>query len=101
MHNYNNPIVAKKGEQMLADSYEMERLRQAKASFNLAFALTAGSSIISLATVLLFLPGNVSAAAATTAGGLTYGAINVCCLKFCKDANDRLDETAKVSEDEP
>jgi len=100
MHNYNNPIVAKKGEQMLADSYEMERLRQAKVSFNLAFALTAGSSIISLATVLLFLPGNVSAAAATTAGGLTYGAINVCCLKFCKDANDRLDETAKVLEDE-
>lgn len=84
---------------MLADSYEMERLRQAKASFNFAFALTAGSSIISLATVLLFLSGNVSAAAATTAGGLT-GAINVCCLKFCKDANDRLDERVKVSEDE-
>lgn len=97
MYTDNNPTVAKKGEQMLADSYEMERLRQAEASFNLAFALTAGSSLMSLATVLLFLSGNVSAAAATTAGGLTYGAINVCCLKFCKDANDRLDKTAKVS----
>jgi hypothetical protein len=101
MHTHDNPIVAKKGEQMLADSYEMERLRQAKASFNLAFALTAGSSIISLVTVLLLFSGNVSATAATTAGGLTYGAINACCLKLCKDANDRLDETAKVSEDEP
>ncbi len=87
--------------QILTSSYEMERLRQAKTSFNLAFVLTAGSSIISLITVLLFLSGNVSAAVATTAGGLAYGAINVCCLKFYKDANDRLDETAKASENKP
>ncbi|NER98610.1 MAG: hypothetical protein F6J86_33105 [Symploca sp. SIO1B1] len=84
---------------MLSDSYNMERLRQAKSSFNLAFALIASISIINLATVLLFLSGNVSTASVTTAGGI-YGAINVCCLKFCKDANDRLDETAKVSGDE-
>jgi hypothetical protein len=77
-----------------------ERLRQARASFNLAFGLTAVSAIISFAGVLLLFSGNVSAATPTTAGGLSSGAVSACWLKLAKDANNRLDDTARALEDE-
>lgn len=76
-----------------------ERLRQARASFNLAFGLTAVSAIIGLAGVLLLFSGNGPAAKAMAAGGATSGAISASWLKLAKDANDRLDKTAKVLED--
>ena len=77
-----------------------ERLRQARASFNLAFGLTAVSAIISFAGVLMLFSGNVSAATATTAGGLSSGAVSACWLKLAKDANNRLDATARALEDD-
>ncbi|NEQ67665.1 MAG: hypothetical protein F6K21_19595 [Symploca sp. SIO2D2] len=83
-----------------ANSIYRERLRQATASFNLAFGLTAASAFIGFAGVLLMFSGNVSAGAVTTAGAATSGTVSASWLRLAKDANDRLDETAKALEDE-
>lgn len=77
-----------------------EWLRQARASFNLAYGLTAVSAIIAFVGILLMFSGNVSASAATAAGGLSSGAVSACWLKLCNDSNKRLEETAKFLEDE-
>ena len=92
-------IVAQKGESMPTDCYEKERLRQASKGFNVGHWLTLGGAAIFLANPLLFLSGNVSAATATTAGGLASVAI-VYGRKLCKDADDRLDDAAKADEEE-
>jgi len=99
VNNHNSSIVAKEGESMPTDCYKKERLRQAKKGFNLGLYLTTGGAVIFLANPLLFLSGNISAAAATTAGGLASGAI-VYGRKLCKDASDRLDNLAKADEEE-
>lgn len=99
VNTHDNSIVAPKGESMPTDCYEKERLRQASKGFNLGHWLTAGGAVIFLANPLLLLSGNISAATATTAGGLASGAI-VYGRKLCKDAKDRLDNAAKVDEEE-
>lgn len=88
-------------DRITSNSIHAERLRQARVSFNLAFGLTAVSAIISFAGVVLLFSGNVSVATATTAGGLSSGAVSACWLKLAKDANNRLDSTARVLENEP
>jgi hypothetical protein len=75
------------------------RRRRDSAIFNLGYCLTAGGAVIFLANPLLLLSGNISAATATTAGGLASGAV-VYGSKLCKDANDRLDNAAKADEEE-
>ncbi|HEY9743505.1 MAG TPA: hypothetical protein V6C90_23720 [Coleofasciculaceae cyanobacterium] len=92
-------IVAQKGESMPLDCYEKVRRRRDSAIFNLGYCLIAGGAAIVLANPLLFLSGNVSAATATTAGGLASVAI-VYGRKLCKDADDRLDDAAKADEEE-
>lgn len=82
-----------------ADLFKKEQLQQTRVIFNLGYWLATGGSIIVLANILLFLSGNVSAAAATIAGGLASGAV-VHGRKLCKDANDSLNDAAKADEEE-
>lgn len=70
-----------------------ERIRQARSSFNLALCTTAVSACVSLVGAGLLLSGKLSEGSVTAAGGLLSSA---CCVRFCKDANDRLD---KISDD--
>jgi hypothetical protein len=65
-----------------------ERLRQAHLSFNLALTATAISFSISLIGGGLLLSGKIPSGTITSAMGLVSSAG---CLKFAKDANDRLD----------
>lgn len=70
-------------------SIVQERVRQARNSFNLALTAIGVSACVCVAAAGLKLPeGNVMAA-----GSLASSA---CCIRFAKDANDRLD---KVSEE--
>ena len=73
-----------------------ERLRQARLSFNLAFANTAISACIGLIGAGLLLYGNLTEGTVTAAGGLVSSA---CCIQFCKDANDQLDKVLEELND--
>ncbi len=66
-----------------------ERLRQARLSFNLALTATALSFSVSLLGGWLLLSEKVSSGTITSAVGLVS---SLGCLKFAKDANDRLDK---------
>ncbi|BAZ19024.1 hypothetical protein NIES4071_109090 (plasmid) [Calothrix sp. NIES-4071] len=68
-----------------------ERLRQARRSFNLAWYTTAACSIITLGGAILLLSGTITQGAIAATGGAVSSAY---CLKFAKDANDRLDKIA-------
>jgi len=70
----------------------VERLRQARYSFNTALPLTVVSTCISLVGAALLLSGNVPGGAVTTSSGM---ALSVGFLKLAKDANDRLDRITK------
>ena len=70
----------------------VERLRQARYSFNAALPATVISTFISLLGAALLLSGKVPEGAVTTSSGM---ALSVGCLKLAKDANDRLDRIAK------
>lgn len=78
-------------------SIAQERLRQSNHSFNLALIATAVSFCISLVGAGLLLLGKVPEGTVTSAGGLVS---SVQCLKFAKDANDRLDKILVELEDE-
>jgi hypothetical protein len=78
----------------------VERLRQARLSFNLVLLLTTMSAVISLIGVGFLFSGKVSEGAVTTAGGLTSNIVSVRLLKLTKEANDRLDRIAKDLKDE-
>lgn len=75
-----------------------ERLRQASAAFNLAFAMTTISAIAGFAGIMLLFSGNISAGTITAAGGGIYGSVTASWLKLAKDSNDRLDEAARALE---
>ncbi len=78
--------IAKRGDISLL--YKHQRARHADVSF---YMLIAVIGITSFVSVLLLLFGDASAAAATTASGLTSGAV-ACSLKLYQDANNRLDD---------
>ena len=78
----------------------MERLRQARLSFNIALLLTTVSTMISLVGIGLLFSGKVSEGTVTTAGGLTSEIVSVRFLKLTKEANDRLDRMAKDLKEE-
>ncbi|NET56804.1 MAG: hypothetical protein F6K47_11755 [Symploca sp. SIO2E6] len=78
------------------NSIYKERLRQAKASFNMAVGLTAISAIIGFTGALLIFSGNVSTGVAMTRVATTSGTVSVSWLKFAKNANDRLNKTANT-----
>lgn len=66
-----------------------ERLRQARYSFNLALITTGVSAFVGLVGAGLLLSGKLPEGAVTAVGGLASSA---CCIRFAKDANDRLDK---------
>ena len=82
-----------------ADLFKKEQLQQTRVIFNLGYWLATGGSIIVLANPLVLLSGNISAATATTVGGLASVAI-VHGSNLCKDANDRMNEAAKADKEE-
>lgn len=73
-----------------------ERLRQARYSFNLALVATALSACISLIGAGLLLSGKVPEGTFTAVGGM---ATSVRCIRFAKEANDRLDKTLVETKD--
>ena len=78
-------------------SIAQERLHQARLSFNLALTATAISFSISLIGGGLLLSNKIPSGSITSAVGLVSSAG---CLKFAKDANDRLDKILDESEDD-
>lgn len=74
-----------------------ERLRQARYSFNLALAMTAACTAISLIGVGLLLIGKLSEGVIATASGVSP---IIPCIKFAHDANDRLDKILKELKDD-
>ena len=78
-------------------SIAQERLRQARLSFNLALTATAISFSISLIGGGLLLSGKIPSGTITSGVGLVSSAR---CLKFAKDANDRLDKILDESEED-
>lgn len=81
-------------------SIYLERLRQAKTAFNLAYGLTTISAIAGFAGIMLLFSGNISAGTITAAGGGIYGSVTASWLKLAKDSNDRLDQAARALEAE-
>jgi hypothetical protein len=73
-----------------------ERLRQAHNSSNLALVATAISALVGLGGAGLLLSGKFPEGTVTAAGGMVSSA---CCIRFAKDANDRLDRIAQEFED--
>ena len=70
-------------------SIVQERIRQARLSFNLSLTTTTIAAFISLIGAGLLLSGKLPEGSVTAAGGAVSGA---CCIRFAKDANDRLDQ---------
>ena len=73
-----------------------ERLRQARYSFNLALIATGVSACVGLLGAGLLLSGKLPEGTVTAAAGVASSA---CCIRFAKDANDRLDRLAKELND--
>jgi hypothetical protein len=74
-----------------------ERLRQAGVSFNLALGITAISAVVFVVGSVQLLIGHIPEGSITASTGL--GA-SVLCIRFAKDANDRLDKLANELKDE-
>lgn len=66
-----------------------ERIYQAHLAFNLAYAATAISTLLSLVGATTLMLGKIPAGSITTAIGLTS---SLCCNRLAKDTNDRLDK---------
>jgi hypothetical protein len=77
------------GKDSIEKTIVLERIRQARQSFNLALAATTTSFIISIVGAGLLLANKVPEGGAATAGGLMS---SVGFSKLAKEANDRLDQ---------
>lgn len=91
-----NLTPSSKNQNSVEDVVLQERIRQAKYSFNLALIATAVSACVSLAGAGLLLSGKFPKGTVTAVGGLVS---STCCIRFAKDANDRLDKTLKELND--
>ncbi|MCC5668008.1 hypothetical protein LC653_30075 [Nostoc sp. CHAB 5784] len=92
-----NPEPAHNPYSEIKLSIAKERLRQAHQSFNLAWFTTLLCSMITVGGAVLLLIGTVKEGSITAAAGAIS---SVCCLKFAKDANDRLDKIPKEWKEE-
>ncbi|WP_414619231.1 TRADD-N-associated membrane domain-containing protein [Calothrix sp. CCY 0018] len=86
-----NQIVKQTQE---SNSIYQERLRQARATFNLTLNLLKLSVIASFASILLIYSGNVPSEKVETTLRVINGIVSLT-LKFTKDANNRLDDDNK------
>jgi hypothetical protein len=73
-----------------------ERRHQAKVSFDLSLIIIAASGVVSVVSAIQLWNGHTQASIPAAAG---VGA-SVLCLRFAKDANDRLDKLANELKDE-
>jgi pentose-5-phosphate-3-epimerase len=73
-----------------------ERRRQAGVSFNLALCITAASTFVSVVGAIQLLKGHPEGGFPASTG---LGA-SILCIRFAKDANDRLDKLATELKDE-
>ena len=74
-----------------------ERIRQARYSFNLALAMTAVCAAIGLTGAGLLVAGKVPEGMIATTGGMSPV---ILCVKFAREANDRLDKIVKELKDD-
>ncbi|MBD2025685.1 hypothetical protein H6F80_14995 [Leptolyngbya sp. FACHB-711] len=70
-----------------------ERIRQARHGYNLAFTMTAVCSAVAITGGILLANGKIPEGAIATAGGT---APLISCLKFAREANDRLDKLLMI-----
>jgi hypothetical protein len=91
----NNTIVVNASHDDIAIQWFQERRRQAKASFNATISLWTLTAAFSIGVAVSVCMGNMPAAVATTAVGLTTGAATTRLFKLSDDANKKLDATAK------
>lgn len=91
-----NLIPPSNNQNSLENVVLQERVRQAKYSFNLALIATAISACVGLVGAGLLLSGKLPEGSVTAAGGLVS---STCCIRFAKDANDRLDKILKELSD--
>ena len=93
----NNNPVQNSSELSIESIIIQERLRQARLSFNLAFATTTISFCISLIGAGLLLDNGVPSGAVPYAIGLVS---SVRYFEFARDANDRLDKILNEFEED-
>ncbi|WP_445634542.1 Cyanobacterial TRADD-N associated 2 transmembrane domain-containing protein [Nostoc sp. DSM 114161] len=86
----NKLTVSHQSEPNFNQQVLMERLRQARHSFNLTLFATAMSFFVSLVGAGLLLSGKATEGTVTATGGI---AASVRCAQLAKEANDRLDKT--------
>lgn len=72
-----------------------ERRRQANMGFNITICLWAATSVFGIGAGISVYIGNISAATATAALGLSTGVASTRLFKLSNDANERLDKTAR------
>ena len=92
-HNIFHPTVEVEVEVEIAQ----ERIRQARYSFNLALAMTAVCAIPCLTGAGLLVAGKVPEGMIATTGGMSPV---ILCVKFAREANDRLDKIFKEIKDD-
>ncbi|QLE42249.1 hypothetical protein FD723_18695 [Nostoc sp. C052] len=90
--------VSSSSERNFNQEIVRERLRQARYSFNLALIATGLSACIGFIGAGLLLTGRVTEGSITATGGM---AASVRCIRFAKEANDRLDKTLVELNDAP
>ena len=80
----------------ISQHWYQERVRETKASFNLAIVLSATTAIFGLIAGISLVVGNVSTTTATTAASLVSGVASRRSFKLYEKASQSLDETART-----
>lgn len=80
----------------ISENWYQERIRETKASFNLAIALAATTAIFGLVASVSLVAGNISATTATTAASLVSGVASRRSFKLYEKASQSLDEAART-----
>jgi hypothetical protein len=79
----------------ISEDWYQERIRETKASFNLAISLAATTAIFGLGAGVSLVAGNVSVTTATTAASIVSGVASRRAFKLYEKASKSLDETAR------
>jgi len=83
--------IINNGEKFLKE-HRMERLRQARTTFNAAIILVSVGTVVILGGVVLLYCQRLGAGALTSAAGIVSNIMSALLFKLNKDANDRLDK---------
>ena len=74
-------------------TYQAERLRQARWSFNTFLVLSMVTGFVGLLGIALLIMGKVQPGVIITTGGISSNIVSVRLWKLTKESNARLDET--------